>query len=71
MSRNITIAQADDWIGVYINGELQAEGHSISTVELLEVLGVEHEQVSVDQEWIEDRGNLPANLADVVKEMPL
>lgn len=61
----VTIVRADDWVGLYVNGRLAAEGHSLSEYHVLEALGINQESIECDQEWIEDMGNLPKNLKDV------
>jgi len=42
---------ADDWAGMYANGELINEGHSLRLCDMIE--------------WLCDRGRLPVKLADV------
>lgn len=65
---SITHVLGDDWAGVYVNGELFCEGHSVSHwdwLALLEKLGFSAGQVEADTAWLEDNGRLPAKLTDV------
>lgn len=61
----ITYLQADDWAGVYVDGKLKFEGHSIDSNEwviLLREAGVEVEDLSetdLSYETIEAHGRCP------------
>ncbi|MGX9944892.1 hypothetical protein ACTG4Q_20735 [Bradyrhizobium denitrificans] len=62
-------AQGDDWVGVYVDGQLVTEGHSIRPLEMVEIC-IERkitcaEGREVDVDWLHDRGDLPAKLEDV------
>lgn len=59
------LVHGDDWEGLYIDGQLQMEGHHIRLEELLKVLGVEMEFIEPDQDWIEEHGRLPDKLTAV------
>ena len=65
----LAFVSADDWIGLYIDCELVYEGHSIETSHLLDLLlNKTFNQYSIiipDQEWLEQIGNLPKNVADI------
>jgi len=62
------MARADDWEGLYKDGVLKEEGHRIPLHRLLDELGIEYNIRWVDDEWMEDRGNLPQNLSEVAFE---
>lgn len=66
----MTFAQADDWVGIYIEDALMTEGHSISPIEAARVAieGGATDVVSrdVDLDWIHDMGNLPVLIEDVI-----
>lgn len=66
----MTFAQADDWVGIYIDNALMAEGHSIPAVEASEIAidygATTVESRDVDLDWIHDMGNLPVLMEDVV-----
>lgn len=65
--KEIVIAHADDWVGIYVNGILVAEGHCFNEEELLNHVGVKSESKWVDDAWITEteRGRLPKHLDDV------
>lgn len=63
----ITYVFGDDWEGVYLDGELVAEGHRITLREFAKLLGHDIEVVEADEGWLGDLGNLPNNLTDVVR----
>jgi hypothetical protein len=67
-----TIVQADDWAGLYDNGILAYEGHTVREDDLQRVMGdaplTQLERRCVTDEYLEDlhaRGNLPRALIDV------
>lgn len=62
----ITIIDIDDWVGVYKDGELRYEGHSISNEELLRIADIDYEVKYIDHPneelfW----GGMPGTLEDV------
>ena len=61
----VTYVQGDDWEGVYIDGKLEIEGHSIDFREVLDKMGVQVESISADCNWLHERGRLPDNLSEV------
>lgn len=65
MKHQITLIQADDWCGLYINGKLATEGHSIDHGEFCEAVGIVLVEKWADCKWLEDRGRLPEKLSDV------
>ena len=70
----LTFTWGDDWDGLYIDGVLAAQGHSIDALFLAEILlyrGVVVNQVftyNVDQEWLEDVLEFPKQLEDIPQE---
>lgn len=69
MKSEYVLVSVDDWSGLYRNGNLAMEGHSIRFEEAME-LCVKHrpvffEVLEANLEWLADRGNLPARLRDV------
>lgn len=66
--KHIVLITADDWQGIYVNGKLMDENHSLSLRMVLEILGVEFSDFTVDQEWMENHGHLPENLSDVPED---
>jgi len=57
-----------DWEGVYVDGILKFEGHSIQWWQMLKALGIEYTTFDADDEWLLDRGRLPEKLTEVKKE---
>lgn len=60
----ITIVRADDWEGLFINDDLQIQGHSLQLRDVLEILGVEFEIKWADK-YLSDVGWLPSRLQEV------
>lgn len=71
IGNTITFVYADDWTGLYVDGRLQREGHSIEAwdalvlIQDLELDNFGLEYFWCDLDWIHDRGNLPDELSDV------
>ena len=63
----ITFVKGDDWEGVYINGELKDQGHSVDRDYLLELLGHKPNNIYIEDEkiWEEFGFNCPEKLNDV------
>lgn len=61
----VTFADGDDWNGLYVDGELMAENHSLRPTDVLDALGIPYERVSCDQDWLEENGRLPQQLKEV------
>ena len=66
----IVLAIADDWSGIYVDGTLKYEGHSLSPTNVMDSIGVPHEAVYPDNKWLESIGNLPLKLSDIKQERP-
>lgn len=62
-----TIACGDDWQGLYKDGKLVYENHSIDAGQLAKYAGLNLEYRSVDSEWLERRGSLPELLKNARK----
>jgi len=54
-----------DWVGIYVGGELFAEGHSLQPREVAAACGFELEQRDCDDDWLCGLGRLPVRLSDV------
>lgn len=61
---DVTIIQSTDgdWVGIYVNGELKAEGHSLAEVTLLKAVGIDAKWREVDFEGA-NLDRCPANLS--------
>lgn len=63
--KEVVFVLADDWEGMYIDGELVAEGHSLEVDTVCIALDIESEERWADDEWLTARGRLPKELKDV------
>lgn len=68
----IIIVDADDWQGLYINGVLTCQGHSITAadvaeeiIERLPRLNMTFDVKEVNSKWMENRSDLPTELEKV------
>ncbi len=61
----VVFAYASDWMGMYVNGKLVFENHSICPDEALEALGIPVTKFSCNEEWLENVGNLPKEAKDL------
>lgn len=66
----------EDWEGIYINNELENEGHSIRFGEGFELISeyindvagvskIDFNTYEVSQEWLENEGNLPQKFDNI------
>lgn len=71
MSHNkLVLVDCDGWQGLYLNGELVAQGHTVDVLGCLPLpLCIdEYTAQTADYSWMEGRGYLPDNLSDVKVE---
>ncbi len=61
----VSDAQEGDWEGIYVDGVLKAQGHTLDNGQILEAIGVSARHIDVKTEWIENAGHLPENLSDI------
>lgn len=54
----IIVTEFDDWKGLYVNGDLKCENHSLHYRDIFEALGIEYEVVEIDMEEL-NMGRLP------------
>lgn len=66
----LNFVTADDWQGLYIDGNLVLEGHSLSIKSILDILNIKHHSVEVDDEWMQEEGRLPERIEDIVIKHP-
>lgn len=64
--KEVVLVKGDDWEGIYINGRLIFENHSLSAKEIFRILGFDI--IDVDDQWLGDRGSFPENISEVKKE---
>jgi len=66
----ITLVNAEDWIGVYIDGKLVYEYHDLEPETLLDLIEViKYNSVWADEEWFNKCSSLPKKLSDVKLEV--
>ena len=70
---DIIYVTGDDWCGLYTDGALHMEGHSIDAVDILDwIAAMGHLDISSFQikdanlDWLTEVGSLPAYFTDVV-----
>jgi len=61
-------SSSGDWYGLYQDGKLLIEDHNLRASQVLKLLGFEVDYKGAQEGWLEDRGNLPKLLKDVVLE---
>ena len=69
MKKSVVVATANDWVGVYVDGSLVYQNHSIdecSMETVLEALAVPCESKIVDEDWLSNECQLPDSLNEVV-----
>lgn len=62
---NIVLVVGDDWEGLYVNGQLAVEGHSLTVRDVCACIGIELQTRGCDEDWLHDEGALPIELGDV------
>jgi len=63
------IGNGDDWEGIYIDGKLKYQNHSINWWDLLKVLGIEFESLYVSEKYLgETVTQLPLNINEIPKK---
>lgn len=70
---HVTYVHGDDWCGLYRNGRLSLEGHSLPIGEVMRSIenqgSIHYHEFEVDQTWLENQGSLPSNLGDIPLEV--
>ncbi len=69
MKTNVTLVKADDWQGLYFDGELWMEGRELQLEDVLRALwgraiGL-NEIAEVDNDWMIHEQYLPKRLSDI------
>jgi len=64
-NKKLVIISGDDWEGIYIDGKLIDEGHSIDWRFVLKVLGYNISGTYIEDEEFWEIGNLPDKLEDL------
>lgn len=61
----VFVTNNDDWEGMFVDGKLEYQNHSLHYEKILRILGIEFSFVEVNEEWLSERGRLPTDLADI------
>lgn len=72
MRKSFQFITSDDWEGLYINGKLHHENHRITAKQLVAILannGVKIEGLRIDDDYMEDLGNLPKQFDEIDQNM--
>lgn len=75
MNPSLIICDCDDWEGIYINGRLEYEGHTIHNgiwIGLINKYGAFRQNVKsywISEDYLHDRGSLPDKFEDIPREM--
>lgn len=72
-TNEITVVDGDDWLGLYVNGDLKLQGHGRSRHADILAFGAEYAPYTVslvfaDVEWLHEEGQLPEVLSEVKVE---
>lgn len=68
---DIKYVVGEDWQGLYVNSWLKIEGHTIPTYQAIHIIAkscygdIQTEEILVNQEWLEEQGNLPNRFSDI------
>lgn len=70
MSKKIIIVtNGDDWEGLYLDGKLITEGHSVSPRDICNALNINMELVELSSEYLGEKiSNLPKDFSKIPKK---
>ena len=60
----VVVANFDDWQGIYVDGKLKYENHSLHYRDILEAIGQDFENLQVDMMEL-DLGRLPETVEEL------
>lgn len=70
MKDKITIVSTSDWTGIYKNGELIDQDHSLDVKSVLKAMGLDVTSHGIDDDVLVDHGyGFPENLSDIQKHI--
>jgi hypothetical protein len=64
-SHRVTYVVGNDWEGLYVDGEIVNQGHTLRLQDLAEALKIDLHTVEPDDEWLGKVGHLPQKLSKV------
>lgn len=65
----LELVVGDDWEGLYVDGRLACEGHSVTLQDLARVVGLQLVCSDVDGQWLDDQGQLPELLSEIPEKV--
>jgi hypothetical protein len=65
--REIVLVPLDNWIGLYIDGQIVFQGHSLPPSTLLDLLGIPYKVLDANEKFYFDEGSLPDRKEEVVR----
>jgi hypothetical protein len=68
---NIHIADADDWVGLYVDGKLVFQGHSLSATHLLDILKIPYSESEHSAGYTNDIEALGGEFPNTIQELGL
>lgn len=54
--QDIKLVSGSDWQGLYWDGELVGEGHSLAAFQVLDALNIKYEQFEKTEKWFDETG---------------
>lgn len=63
---SFTIVTCDDWQGLFCDGRLLEENHSLDLRDTIERMSVDCRFEQADEQWMNEEGRFPAELSKVV-----
>jgi len=63
--KRLTLVRGDDWEGLYLDGKLIWQGHTLESDVLLDLLQIENNTIWANLDWLHEQGGLPEELAEV------
>jgi len=60
----VVYVSGDDWDGLYVDGKLVAQGHSLPVTTILRECGVDYEMRSADEGQLREDGDYPTDIKD-------
>lgn len=64
----ITFVSGGDWQGLYVDGKIVLQNHSLYPIEVLEALKIDFDYIETDDEWLYKIGRFPDELSKVKKQ---
>jgi hypothetical protein len=78
MGQSITYVSVDDWAGLYLDGALVFESHSVPAFEWIDTINKTQGDVTAEElrlkepeadEWVEGEGGFPPYLGEIPEDL--